>query len=62
MTWVRHLERMGQNRTACRILLGQPKGRKLLGGPRCRWADNIKMDLVQTGWSRMDWTGMAQDR
>jgi hypothetical protein len=21
-----------------------------LGGPRCRWVDNIKIDLGETGW------------
>jgi hypothetical protein len=24
--------------------------------------NNIKMDLVELGWSGMDWIGLAQDR
>jgi hypothetical protein len=24
--------------------------------------DNIKMDVRETGWSRMDWIDLAQDR
>jgi hypothetical protein len=24
--------------------------------------DNIKMDLVEIGWSGVDWIGVAQDR
>jgi hypothetical protein len=28
-----------------RILVGEPEGKRQLGRPRHRWADNIKMDL-----------------
>jgi hypothetical protein len=27
------------------VFIGRPKGKKPLGRPRCRWEDNIKMDL-----------------
>jgi hypothetical protein len=30
--------------------------------PRCRWVDNIKMDLLEIGWGGVDWIGLAQDR
>jgi hypothetical protein len=33
-----------------------------LGRPRRRWADNIKMDLLQIGRSAVDWFDLAQDR
>jgi hypothetical protein len=36
---------MGKNRTACRILLGKPEGKRPLGRPRHKWVDNIKMNL-----------------
>jgi hypothetical protein len=36
---------MGPKRNAYRILMGKPKGKIPLGKPRCRWVDNIKMDL-----------------
>jgi hypothetical protein len=29
---------------------------------RCRWIDNIKMDLLEIGLSVVDWIGLAQDR
>jgi hypothetical protein len=33
-----------------------------LARPRCRWVDNIKMDLRKIGWDGVDWIDMAQDR
>jgi hypothetical protein len=30
--------------------------------PRCRWVDNIKMDLSEIGWGGVDWVGLAQER
>jgi len=33
-----------------------------LGRPRCRWVDNIRMDLQEVGSGYMDWIGLAQDR
>ena len=33
-----------------------------LGRPRCRWEDNIKMDLQEVEWRGMDWTDLAEDR
>jgi hypothetical protein len=35
--------------------------RLMEGRPRCRWLDNIRMDLVEVGWSDVDWIGLAQD-
>jgi hypothetical protein len=39
--------------------VGKPEGKRPLGRPRRRCVDNIKMDLIETGW---DWMYMAQDR
>jgi hypothetical protein len=44
------------------LLVGKPKGKRPLGRPRCRWVDNIKMDLLEIGWGGVDWIGLAQDR
>jgi hypothetical protein len=33
-----------------------------LGGPRHRWIDNIKMDLLEIGLNVVDWIGLAEDR
>jgi len=53
---------MGERRGANRLLVGQPDGKGLLGIPRCRWEDNIKIDLQEVGWEGMDWIGLAEDR
>jgi hypothetical protein len=53
---------MGETRNAYRILVGKPEGKKPLGRPRCRWVDNIKIDLRETKWDGMDWIDLAQDR
>jgi hypothetical protein len=44
---------MGEKRNAYTILVGKPEGKRLLGTPRRRWVDNIKMDLKRDrmGWS-----------
>jgi hypothetical protein len=52
---------MREKRGANGILMGRPEGRRPLGRPRCRWKDNIKMDLQEVGWG-MDSTELAQDR
>jgi hypothetical protein len=53
---------MGEKRNAYRILVGTPEGKSPLGRPRRRWVDNIKMDLREIGWARVDWIDMAQGR
>jgi len=40
----------------------KPEGERPLERPRCRWEDNIKMDLQEVGCRRMDWIELAQDR
>jgi hypothetical protein len=62
MRWAGHVARMGEVRGAYRVLAGRPEGRRPLGRPRCRWGDNIKMDLQEVGWEGVDWIDMAQDR
>jgi hypothetical protein len=44
-----------ETRNAYRILAGKPEGKRPLGRPRCRWVDNIKINLREMG--RMVWPG-----
>jgi hypothetical protein len=53
---------MGEKRSAYRILVGRPEGRRPLGRPRRRWEDNIKMDLQDVGWGGIDWIELAHDK
>jgi hypothetical protein len=62
MRWAGHVSRMGEKRNAKRILVGKPEGKRPLGRPTHKWADNIRMDLREIGWSGMDWIYLAQDR
>jgi hypothetical protein len=47
MRCVEHVERTG--RGVYRVLVGKPKGTKPLRRPRCRFEDNINMDLQEVG-------------
>jgi hypothetical protein len=62
MRWAGYVARMGEKRNAYRLLVGKPEGRRPLGRLRCRWMDNIRMDLVEIVWGDVDWIGLAQDR
>jgi hypothetical protein len=45
LRWAGHRARVGDRRSAHRILVGKPEGMRPLERPRRRWEDNIKMDL-----------------
>ena len=53
---------MGKSRNAYRVLVGKPEGKRLLGRPRRRWEDNIKMDLREVGCEPGDWRALVEDR
>jgi hypothetical protein len=45
-----------------RVLVGNSEGKQPIGRPRCRWEDNIKMDLQGVGCEGMNWMDLAQER
>jgi hypothetical protein len=61
MRWTGHVAPMGR-RSATRILVGKPEGKRPLGGTRCRWVDNIKMYLRKIEWDGLEWIDLAQNR
>jgi hypothetical protein len=45
MRWAGHVARMGEKRNVYRLLVGKLEGKRLIGRPRRRWVNNIKMDF-----------------
>jgi hypothetical protein len=51
---------MNEREEECIKDIGREVRRKRpLGRLRCRWVDNIKMDLGEKRWDGMDWIDMA---
>jgi hypothetical protein len=59
MGWEAHAARVEEMGNAYRVIVGKPEGRRLLGRPRHRLNDNIKMDLKEIF---VRWIHVAQDR
>jgi hypothetical protein len=57
LRWAGHVARMEEGRSAFKIVSGKPTGR-----PRCRWEDNIRIDLKEIGINTRNWVDSAQDR
>jgi hypothetical protein len=55
----RHVARIGEN--TYRLLVRKSEGKRKLGRPRCRWVDNIKMDLSDIGLGELDLIRVAQE-
>jgi hypothetical protein len=45
ISWARHVAPLGKRKVAYRVSVGSPVGKKLLGRPRGRREDNIKMEI-----------------
>jgi hypothetical protein len=43
-------------------LVGKPERRRPLRRPRCKWENNIRVDIRETGWEVVDWVHLAQDK
>jgi hypothetical protein len=54
--------RIEEKRNSYRLLVGQQEGKRQLEKPRCRWMDNITMDLGEMGCGGVDPVGLSQDR
>ena len=61
LRWAGYVARMG-GRSAFKILAGKPIGKRLLGRPRRRWEDIIRMDLEEISINAGKWVDSAQDR
>ena len=52
---------MREKRGTYRLLVRKPERKRPLGRPRRRCEDNIKIDLKEIGWEKVDWTNLAHD-
>ena len=60
--WAGHVVRMEQSRNAYIVLVGKPEGKRPLGRPRCRWEDNIKVDLMEVCCDPRDWIAFVENK
>jgi hypothetical protein len=45
---------MGEERKVNRVLVGKPEGKRILGRPRRRRENGIRIDLRETGWGSVE--------
>jgi hypothetical protein len=62
MRWAEHAACMEDGTGIYGVLVGRPNGKRPWGRPRCRWEDNIKMDLREMGINGANWIWLAQDK
>ena len=55
-----HVARMGERRSAYRVLVGKLEGKRQLGKSRRRRKDRIKIDVQEVGCWGMDWIDLSQ--
>ena len=53
---------MGERRNVYGVWVEKSEGKSQLGRPRCRWDDNITMDLQEMLLDGIVWIELAQDR
>ena len=61
LRWADHVTRMEEGRSAFKILIDTPAGKRPLGRPTGRWLDNIKMNIKEIGINTRNWVDPAQD-
>ena len=62
LRWADHVVRIVEFRSAFKILIRKPTGKKPLGRPRRRWEDNIRMNLKEIGINTRNGADSTQDR
>ena len=53
---------MEKGKSAFKISISEPTGKRRLGRPRHRWEESIRMDLKEIGVNTRNWVDSAQDR
>jgi hypothetical protein len=57
-----HVVHIGEKSNAYKVLVGKPEGKRPLGGPKHRWEDNIKMNVLEIRLNGANWINLAQNR
>jgi hypothetical protein len=60
MIWTGHIARIGEKKTAYRILVEKPELKRPLGRRRRRCVDNVKNNLREIGLDGANWIDLAQ--
>jgi hypothetical protein len=55
MRLVGHVACVGENRTAYRVMVGKPEGKRRRGRHKYTWEDNIEVDLKEIELGGLDW-------
>jgi hypothetical protein len=52
---------MGEKKSAYRVLVRNPEGKRPLGRYKHRWESNSKIDLREMGWGGRHWIHLVRD-
>ena len=55
-----HVAGMLEMRNVYEILFGNPERKRTLVSPKCRWEENIEMDLQENKNEDMDWIDLPE--
>jgi len=61
LRWAGHVAKVDEGRSAFKILTCTLRGKRPLGRLRCKWEDNIRMDLKGIGINTRNWVDSSQD-
>jgi hypothetical protein len=59
--WAWYVACMGQMRNIYKTLVRKHEEKSSLERSRCKWEDNIRMDLREIEWEGVDWVCLVQD-
>ena len=62
LRWAGHPARIGEDRSALKIVTGTPVGKRPLGRISRKWEENIRIDLKEISVYTRNWVDVAQDR
>jgi hypothetical protein len=60
MRWAGHVALTKETRSAYRVLVGKPEGKRLRGRRRCRWEGNVKIHLRVIEWCGTELIDLVQ--